>query len=61
MFDAAMSMAISRLAAALMVIVARPDPRAPCLDCEDAARRAQSALADAATLLTRLDLTCHVP
>jgi hypothetical protein len=57
MFDAAMSLAISRLAAALMVIAARPDARAPCPDCAVAASRAMSALTDAATLLTPLDLT----
>ena len=53
---AAMAMAISRLAAALMVVAARPDPRAYCPDCADAARRARVALADAVTLLTPIEL-----
>jgi hypothetical protein len=53
--DAAMALAISRLAAALMVMAARPDPRAACPDCAEAARRARQALQDASTLLAWVD------
>ena len=48
-----MALALCRLAAALFVIAARPDPAAWCPDCADAADRAFDALQDAAPAFQR--------
>jgi hypothetical protein len=48
------AMALARMAAALGVIAARPDPESRCPDCADVAERALAALRDAALALPGL-------